>query len=214
MIRRQTETRPPKRIRWFYGWGKFADGYNFTIICPPPAWRVKERRRLREAIHVLPIDFLHANTFCGFSPLASALQLPTATTLLSSVEPYLRNLVKVKKELETFVAGPSWQISPVDAKLLEVKKESSPTAAPLPHSILSPGAKTSGKPAAEPALSLPRSECNHDSFYQKPTCAKFGTCMHCGYNCKGGDPNHHFIMQCGSCIFTACRRCYTGKSWQ
>lgn len=93
----------------------------------------------------------------------------------------------------------------------EFKQDFEIPAAPTP----SQGSHIDEKPSSE-VLSRPATtmlaDCTHKALWHKPT--RNGECSYCGYNCCGEDPKHHFIMQCMTCISTACWRCYKKRSWE
>lgn len=94
---------------------------------------------------------------------------------------------------------------------LETKQGSDPPAAPTCSQSPPIDRKPQNEVPANPAP-IPPAKCTHETLYEKATYN--GKCRQCGYNRSGGDQKHHYIMQCNSCKFTACQRCYKERSWE
>ncbi len=259
------ESHRPKRIRLFYGYGKFADGYNATIVSRQPTPRVIEYRQTTPEDDRMTLSrYTCVRAPCDVQSLSPVPENPAALTPPQDIKTSLITDTCLSCDgttsLENSVKLPCKHqlCKGCIASFIKIRAEVSATAVPkccgipiplidvarnLPMDLFSrylareklyikltspyefkqeddipaflarsQGPHIDEKPSSE-VLSRPATtDCTHKVLHKIPT--RNGECSYCGYNCCGEDPKHHFIMQCMTCIFTACRRCYKKRSWE
>jgi hypothetical protein len=262
------ESHRPKRIRLFYGYGKFADGHNATIVSRQPTPRVIEYRQTTPEDDRMTLSrYTCVRAPCDVQSLSPVPENPAALTPPQDIKTSLITSTCLSCDgttnLENSVKLPCKHqlCKGCIASFITIRAEVSATAVPkccgipiplidvarnLPMDLFSrylareklynklispfefkqevelPAAITRSLSQPIDEIASPRvssrptttilSSCTHKWLDEKPTV--FGKCSHCGYNRSGGDINHHFIMKCKTCIFTACRRCDKNRSWE